>query len=109
MKTLSEIQEEVDDLYIDKGGLEFNAMCLAGEAGEVCNWVKSLIRNESKGERVCKKILEELKNELPDVLFYVAKIANDNGWNLEELWEKKMIYNRKKYNIANRGGEKRLL
>lgn len=59
---------------------------LTGEAGEVADKVKKVIRGDdgsgfSSGKRL------ELAKEIGDVLWYVATLADDIGYTLEEIAE----------------------
>ena len=100
MVTLKQIQKEVEQRYFEKRDSVFVAMCLAGEVGEVCNWIKKFCRVENGSMvdgKTREQIREEIKKELPDIIFYVAKLANDGGYDLEILWKEKMEINDKKY------------
>lgn len=55
------------------------AVCLAGEVGEFCNWVKKVVWHGHKLER------EKIVDELGDILWYVARTARDQGIGLEEV------------------------
>ena len=52
---------------------------LAGEAGEVCEARKKMIRDNDTQK------IHDLFEELGDVLWYVAIICNRFGWNLKEV------------------------
>lgn len=56
---------------------------LAGEAGEVAEKVKKIIR-DGNGEVTAEK-KEELSKELGDVLWYVANLAEELGLNLDDI------------------------
>ena len=58
-------------------------MGLAGEAGEICNKYKKIIRD--KGGEVDVNDLDQLAKELGDVLWYVAQIASELGTDLETV------------------------
>lgn len=60
-------------------GLNCAAMGLAGEAGEFCDEVKKV---QHHGKTLDP---ERLKNELGDVLWYVAHTCNVMGWSLEDV------------------------
>ena len=49
-------------------------MCLEGDAGEIANKVKKFIRDGYTPEELPEK-LNQLKDELGDVLWYVAAMA----------------------------------
>ena len=56
---------------------------LAGEAGELANKVKKIIRDH---ESVIKEEhREDMKGELGDVLWYVAQTATEFGLSLEDV------------------------
>lgn len=58
----------------------FNAMFgLAGETGECCDLVKKCFFQDGRDIR------EKLKDELSDVMWYVAEAASAMGWTLDEI------------------------
>ena len=62
----------------------YTALGLAGEAGEIANKVKKFIRDGyDKEELVMKQ--DEVADELGDVLWYVAAVAEVMGTNLESV------------------------
>ena len=78
-------------IYKDKDKLLYTALGLAGEAGEVANKVKKIIRDrEFEGNAVDSLDPEEryyLVEELGDVLWYVSALANDLGFDLSHVAE----------------------
>lgn len=79
-------------------GRAYVVMGLCGEAGEVANNVKKIIRdcNEdgdafytvAQMERAAKlkaDLLTKTKEELGDTLWYVATVAREFGWTLEDV------------------------
>jgi NTP pyrophosphatase (non-canonical NTP hydrolase) len=56
---------------------------LAGEAGEVAEKVKKLLRDD--GGVMTDERLQALAGELGDVLWYVAQVATEAGLDLEEI------------------------
>lgn len=69
-------------IYPRQHCIVYPALGLAGEAGEVANKIKKVLRaNEffTTGRR------EEIMAELGDVLWYAAALANDLGFTLDEV------------------------
>jgi NTP pyrophosphatase (non-canonical NTP hydrolase) len=56
---------------------------LAGEAGEVAEKIKKVIRD--KGGKIDEETREAIKKELGDVLWYVAQLATELKIPLEEV------------------------
>lgn len=61
----------------------YPALGLAGEAGEVCNKVKKIIRDD--GGKLTDDKKEQLIDEVGDCLWYLANLATDLGVTLEEV------------------------
>jgi NTP pyrophosphatase (non-canonical NTP hydrolase) len=70
--------------YPDAGeNIVYPTLGLAGEAGEVAEKVKKMLRDDGgvmTGER-----LEALSGELGDVLWYVAQVATEAGLDLDAI------------------------
>ena len=66
-------------------GLLYDAVALAGEAGEVCNEVKKWHRDDN--QTLTDRRRDKLRDELGDVLWYVSNMALDLGYTLEEIAE----------------------
>ena len=58
------------------------ALGLAGEAGEVCDKIKKLLR---AGEAIHSINVGEIEKELGDVLWYLTSIADELGLTLEDV------------------------
>jgi NTP pyrophosphatase (non-canonical NTP hydrolase) len=56
---------------------------LMGEAGEVANKVKKIIRDD--GGKITKEKKEELKSELGDVMWYTAQLSTELGLKLSDV------------------------
>ena len=70
-------------IYDSKFSILYPTLGLAGEAGEVAEKVKKIIRDN-------KQIINEKENiarELGDVLWYIAAIARDIGYELDTIAE----------------------
>ena len=64
-------------------GLYYTALGLVGEAGEVANKVKKVMRDNNGNLE--EKAKAEIFDELGDVLWYCATIADEIGVNLEDV------------------------
>ena len=69
--------------YPREAALAYPTLGLAGEAGEVADHIKKVIRDD--GWQVSEERLEALTKELGDVLWYVAQLASELGLELEEI------------------------
>lgn len=81
----NEYQDEAVDLAVYGSGnaIIYPTLGLVGEAGEVADKVKKVLR-DNNGD-FTEAIKQELIKELGDVLWYIAALANDLGSNLEEV------------------------
>ena len=78
---LDEYQERAGETAIYPNGLNYPILGLAGEAGELCNKYKKILRD--KGGEADINDMSELAKELGDVLWYVAQIATELDTDLE--------------------------
>lgn len=91
--TLNEYQEAAlaTAVYPENYKIIYPALGMNGEAGEVADKVKKIIRDtlvstDTKGAIIIpagKRV--ELAKEVGDVLWYCATLANDLGFSLEEI------------------------
>ncbi|HBR58054.1 MAG TPA: hypothetical protein DEA22_11410 [Blastocatellia bacterium] len=65
--------------------LEYPTLGLAGEAGEVANIVKKIQRDH--GGVITDEVRSKLKDELGDVLWYIAACADELGLTIKEIAE----------------------
>lgn len=70
-------------IYPKKYKLVYPALGLAGEAGEVAEKVKKLIRDTDG--MVTETFKENIAKELGDVLWYISAIASDLELNLDYI------------------------
>jgi NTP pyrophosphatase (non-canonical NTP hydrolase) len=63
-------------------GLAYAALGLTGEAGEVAEKVKKLLRDNGRRDT---NFNEELAKELGDVLWYCAAVAEEIGYDLNTI------------------------
>lgn len=66
-------------------GLAYTALGLAGEAGEVAGKVKKIARDNNY--TIAATTRAKLADELGDVLYYVASVATQLGFNLDAIAE----------------------
>lgn len=85
----------------------YPALGLAGEAGEVVEKVKKIFRNFN-GE-ITKEWRESIKSELGDVLWYVAMLSRDFGFELEEVAQTNLekLASRVERDVINSDGDDR--
>jgi len=79
-----EYQEKADltAIYPDKGtNLTYPTLGLCGETGEIAEKLKKLYRD--KGGVIDDKWREETTKELGDVLWYLAALSRELGYDLE--------------------------
>jgi NTP pyrophosphatase (non-canonical NTP hydrolase) len=80
---------------------------LASEAGEVAGKVKKVLRDQ--GGDFTSAPLEGLKDELGDVLWYIAVLAGDLGLSLDEIATANLgkLASRKDRGRLSGGGDRR--
>lgn len=67
--------------------LTYSALGLAGEAGELANKVKKIMRGDTNRD----ELLEGIRSEMGDVLWYLAALAQDLGADLSEIAEENLV------------------
>jgi NTP pyrophosphatase (non-canonical NTP hydrolase) len=82
---LNEYQKESSKTRVAKyePGYIYTALGLAGEAGEVADKIKKILRDNEAV--VSEERRQELKKELGDVLWYVAQLSLDLGFDLDDI------------------------
>lgn len=63
----------------------YPVLALAGEAGEVANEWKKVLRGDYGEGDIPDEVIRKMVLELGDVLYYVAAAANDLGYTLEDV------------------------
>ena len=69
-------------IYPIEQGLIYTVLGLCGESGEVAEKVKKMIRD---GDDKSGNFEDELGKELGDVLWYLANLASELGFTLEDI------------------------
>ncbi len=95
-------------LYPRSGNnLYYPALGLGGEAGEVLNKVKKVMRDSQ--DIVNEECRETLKGELGDVLWYVAALATELHLTLEEIAQENIVklMSRKERGVLSGSGDNR--
>lgn len=106
---LNEYQKEaeVTAVYPSEQNIIYPALGLNGEAGEVADKVKKVLR-DCNGEFTGEK-KQEIALELGDVLWYVAIMARDIGYSLEQIAEFNIekLRSRQKRGVLGGSGDNR--
>jgi NTP pyrophosphatase (non-canonical NTP hydrolase) len=74
-------------------GLEHLLVCLMGEVGELANVIKKIRR----GDKVYSQQHDAIIEEIVDIFIYVIKLANQIGFDLEDMYDKKMKANSERF------------
>jgi NTP pyrophosphatase (non-canonical NTP hydrolase) len=104
---MNEYQEQAikSAVYPKQEGIYYTTLGLVGEAGEVAEKVKKMIRDD-KTLSECK---DDLIHELGDVLWYLANLGNEIGVSLEEISLRNIVKleGRMKRNTIHGNGDNR--
>ena len=94
-------------IYPREQAIIYPTLGLTGEAGEVANKVKKIIRDGSNSKD--EKLVSEIKAEIGDCLWYIAVLANDFDIKLSDIASANLIKleNRKKNNTIHGSGDER--
>lgn len=77
---------------------------LVGEAGEVAEKIKKVLRDD--GGRITAEKRDNLEKELGDVLWYVSQLAFEVGLNLDKIAENniaKLVSRKKRMKLSGSG------
>ena len=79
--------------------LQYLALALGGEAGELQNLIKKIIRRKNHTDGHSQDGMEaEVPHEMVDVMYYLFRMAALLNIDLEKAFDEKMEINRKRYN-----------
>lgn len=100
-------QQQASETAIYNNKLIYPTLGLAGEAGEIANKVKKILRDNS-GE-LQEDIRQNLIDELGDVLWYVAALATDLKAELSEVANRNIekLNSRKNRGVIGGSGDNR--
>ena len=86
----------------------YPALGLAGEAGEVCEKIKKVMRDSTHKSDFWNK-RNDIGMELGDVLWYIANLASDLGLDLDDIATKNIdkLRDRERRNVLQGDGDDR--
>ena len=109
IKTLNKYQQGALEtaIYPKEYKIIYPSLGLAGEAGEVCDKIKKIIRDNNCEVSDDKK--REIAKELGDVLWYIATLANDIDYKLEDIAQMNYdkLYSRQQRGVLGGSGDNR--
>ncbi len=80
------------------------AMALSVEASELCEIFQWLTERESNSVMSNPKSAKQVRDELADILYYLLRISDTLGIDVEKAFWEKMEQNRKKYPVEKAKG-----
>ena len=94
-------------IYPKRAKIYYPALGLAGEAGEVANKVKKILRDDRGQLSETKR--EELFDEIGDALWYIAALCTDLGLSMDDVAKEniKKLKDRQERNTLKGDGDKR--
>ena len=94
-------------IYPREQAIIYPTLGLTGEAGEVANKVKKIIRDGSNKND--DSLVSEIKSEIGDCLWYIAVLASDFNIKLSDIASTNLekLANRKKNNTIHGSGDAR--
>lgn len=108
--TLDEYQDLAMDsaIYDPRFAIVYPALKLSGEAGEVSEKIGKRLR-DFDGDLTDPDWGDTVAMELGDVLWYIAALARDLGWTLEEIAEANLskLASRMKRGVISGSGDDR--
>jgi len=90
-------------IYPEDIGLIYTTLGLAGESGEIAEKLKKFLREGDD------EYIEEMEDELGDVLWYLARVADELDLSLDDVAEKNLdkLLDRKERDVLTGQGDDR--
>ena len=94
-------------IYPREQAIIYPTLGLTGEAGEVANKVKKIIRDD--GNKINEGLVQEISAEIGDCLWYISILADDIGIKLSDIANANLekLANRKKKGTIHGSGDTR--
>jgi len=94
-------------IYPNEYKVIYPALGMAGEAGEVADKVKKIIRDNNS--KISNEKALEIAKEVGDVLWYCATMANDLGFDLETIAKMnyQKLHSRQQRGVISGNGDNR--
>jgi len=95
-------------IYPNRGkNVNYALISLFGECGELANKIKKIIRDDKSV--ITDEKRDEIKDELGDILWYLAALVYEFGFDLEDIAERNLfkLKDRRKRNVVKGSGDKR--
>ena len=106
ISTIDEYQTAA--VYPKSAAIVYPTLGLTGEAGEVADKVKKVIRDKN-GDFDNEDIRKEIAKELSDVMWYAATLAHDLGYSLTDICQLNIqkLQSRKLRGVLHGSGDNR--
>ena len=94
-------------IYPREQAIIYPTLGLTGEAGEVANKVKKIIRDD--GNKINESLVQEISAEIGDCLWYISVLADDIGCKLSDIANTNIekLANRQKNGTIHGSGDTR--
>ena len=94
-------------IYPREQAIIYPTLGLTGEAGEVANKVKKIIRDD--GNKINESLVQEISAEIGDCLWYISVLADDIGCKLSDIANANLekLANRKEKGTLHGSGDTR--
>lgn len=94
-------------IYKPEGAIPYLTLGLVGEAGEVANKVKKVLRDNDS--IMTPEVVEKIGDEIGDTMWYVARLLDELGLDIREVLQKNhdKLEDRKARNVIQGSGDKR--